>query len=61
MFLYSRDKIYVAPSGVQKERLKPDDLFVLNADGSVSQNPPDEKKLSLSQCTPLFMNAYHSE
>lgn len=51
--------IYVAPSGVQKERLEHDDLFLLKADGSIAQSPPQEKNLSLSQCTPLFMNAYH--
>jgi methylthioribulose-1-phosphate dehydratase len=50
--------IYVAPSGVQKERLEPSDLFTLKPDGAVSQSPPPEKKLTLSQCTPLFMNAY---
>eukprot|EP00094_Tigriopus_californicus_P005228 TCALIF_05041-PA protein Name:"Similar to AGAP000470 Probable methylthioribulose-1-phosphate dehydratase (Anopheles gambiae)" AED:0.14 eAED:0.14 QI:199/0.75/0.6/1/1/1/5/0/447 len=50
--------IYVAPSGVQKERLEHDDLFLLKGDGSIAQSPPQEKNLSLSQCTPLFMNAY---
>ena len=50
--------IYVAPSGVQKERLDASDLFVLKSDGSVSQYPPQERKLTLSQCTPLFMNAF---
>jgi methylthioribulose-1-phosphate dehydratase len=53
--------IYVAPSAVQKERLEADDLFVLKADGSVSQSPAESKKLHLSQCTPLFMNAYKSK
>ena len=50
--------IYVAPSGVQKERLEAEDLFVLKNDGSISQSPPADRKLTLSQCTPLFMNAY---
>jgi methylthioribulose-1-phosphate dehydratase len=52
------NNIYVAPSAVQKERLEPNDLFILKPDGSVSQSPPAEKNLTLSQCTPLFMNAY---
>lgn len=55
---FFRSMIYVAPSGVQKERLDASDLFVLKNDGSVSQYPPQERKLTLSQCTPLFMNAF---
>ncbi|XP_022906556.2 methylthioribulose-1-phosphate dehydratase [Onthophagus taurus] len=52
------DKIYIAPSGVQKERIKPDDLFVQTIDGVDLELPPPEKKLKKSQCTPLFMCAY---
>jgi len=51
------DKIYVAPSGVQKERLAPEDLFVLDRRGEVVERPADPA-LSVSACTPLFMNAY---
>ncbi|XP_047490491.1 probable methylthioribulose-1-phosphate dehydratase isoform X2 [Penaeus chinensis] len=51
------EKIFVAPSGVQKERLKPEDLFVLNAAGEELEVPAD-KQLRKSQCTPLFMLAY---
>ncbi|XP_063599562.1 probable methylthioribulose-1-phosphate dehydratase [Penaeus indicus] len=51
------EKIFVAPSGVQKERLKPEDLFVLNAAGEEVEVPAD-KQLRKSQCTPLFMLAY---
>lgn len=51
------EKIFVAPSGVQKERLKPEDLFVLNAAGDELEVPAD-KQLRKSQCTPLFMLAY---
>lgn len=53
--------IYVAPSGVQKERIQPDDLFVLSEDGStVIEGPRCEKATTLkqSECTPLFFNAY---
>ncbi len=55
-----RSLIYIAPSGVQKERLVPRDLFTLDEDGAIVSDAPNkaEKKLSLSQCTPLFMNAY---
>lgn len=59
--LLFRNMLYVAPSGVQKERLEADDLFVLKLDGSISQAPPMDRKLTLSQCTPLFMNAYKGE
>ncbi len=49
-------KIYMAPSSVQKERLKPEDIFVLDAQGQVEQEPGNG--LKLSQCSPLFMHAY---
>ncbi|XP_050316311.1 probable methylthioribulose-1-phosphate dehydratase isoform X1 [Anthonomus grandis grandis] len=52
------DKIYIAPSGVQKERMKPDDLFVQNIKGEDLELPSPSKKLKKSQCTPLFMCAY---
>ncbi|EAT36054.1 AAEL011830-PC [Aedes aegypti] len=38
------DEIYIAPSGVQKERILPDDLFIQNIDGDDLQLPPDYKK-----------------
>lgn len=43
-FIYFRDKIYIAPSGVQKERMKPDDLFVQNIHDEDLELPPAEKK-----------------
>lgn len=52
------DEIYIAPSGIQKERIEPDDLFVQNMQGEDIAGPPPEKKLKKSDCTPLFMNAY---
>jgi methylthioribulose-1-phosphate dehydratase len=48
--------IYMAPSGVQKERLSPEDIFVLDADGNIVEEPGHG--LKLSQCSPLFMHAY---
>ncbi|XP_055911224.1 probable methylthioribulose-1-phosphate dehydratase [Eupeodes corollae] len=50
--------IYIAPSGVQKERIQPEDLFVQDIDGKDIQLPPEYKKLTKSQCTPLFMLSY---
>ena len=53
-----RDEIYIAPSGVQKERILPEDMFVQTINNKDLDGPPPEKKLKKSQCTPLFMNAY---
>eukprot|EP00754_Rhynchopus_humris_P051748 Rhum_TRINITY_DN9714_c0_g1::Rhum_TRINITY_DN9714_c0_g1_i1::g.34845::m.34845/K08964/mtnB; methylthioribulose-1-phosphate dehydratase len=50
-------KLYVAPSGVQKERIHPDDLFVLDAEGNELEKPKNAA-LKMSECTPLFMNAF---
>lgn len=51
-------EIYVAPSGVQKERIGEDDLFVINDAEETILEPNPEKKLKKSECLPLFMNAY---
>ncbi|KAI7833683.1 putative methylthioribulose-1-phosphate dehydratase [Kickxella alabastrina] len=49
--------VYVAPSGVQKERIEPTDLFVLElSTRQVLRSPPPPIKPSA--CTPLFYNAY---
>jgi methylthioribulose-1-phosphate dehydratase len=50
-------RIYVAPSGVQKERLTEDDLYVLDNEGLVLERPAAQG-LVPSACTPLFLNAY---
>ena len=49
-------RIYMAPSGVQKERLRPEDIFVLNENGGIEEEPGHGAQLS--QCAPLFMHAY---
>lgn len=49
-------RIYMAPSGVQKERIAEDDIFELDEQGQVIRAPLG--KLKLSECAPLFMNAY---
>jgi methylthioribulose-1-phosphate dehydratase len=51
------DTVYVAPSGVQKERLRPEDLFVTDLAGAVRERPADAS-LKVSACLPLFLNAY---
>jgi methylthioribulose-1-phosphate dehydratase len=55
------DEIYVAPSGVQKERIAPDDVFVLDArrlDGVHVVRRPSNPALRISECQPLFFNAF---
>ncbi|XP_017705205.1 PREDICTED: methylthioribulose-1-phosphate dehydratase isoform X1 [Rhinopithecus bieti] len=52
------DEIYIAPSGVQKERIQPEDMFVCDINEKDISGPLPSKKLKKSQCTPLFMNAY---
>lgn len=51
------DRVYMAPSGVQKERLSPQDLFVLDAGGEVIE-APSTPGLRISACAPLFYNAF---
>ncbi|CAJ0628888.1 819_t:CDS:2 [Entrophospora sp. SA101] len=48
--------VYIAPSGVQKERIKPKDLFVLLLSTRRELRSPERYKPSA--CTPLFYNAY---
>ncbi|KAI5936445.1 methylthioribulose-1-phosphate dehydratase isoform X1 [Manis javanica] len=52
------NEIYIAPSGVQKERIQPEDMFVCDIHEQDISGPPPFKNLKKSQCTPLFMNAY---
>lgn len=53
---FYRDKVYIAPSGVQKERMEPQDLFVMTLqDRTLLRKPLAYKP---SACTPLFYNAY---
>lgn len=48
--------IYIAPSGVQKEMLKPEDMFVMDyASRTYLRKPP---ALKPSACTPLFLAAF---
>jgi methylthioribulose-1-phosphate dehydratase len=53
------EKIYLAPSGVQKERMAPEDLFVVEASTQKEiSGPPASKGFTPSQCQPLFFNAF---
>ena len=59
------DKVYIAPSGVQKERIQPAHIFVLPYPSPPS--PYGDRRVFLrrpsldlreSACTPLFWNAF---
>ena len=59
------DLVYLAPSGVQKELMKPEDIYVLSlAAQATSPNPKQRVYLRSpanykpSQCTPLFLAAF---
>jgi len=50
------DHVIVAPSGVQKERMRPEQMFVLDLDGRVVERP-DDAALRPSECSSLFLKA----
>ncbi|GMF45165.1 unnamed protein product [Phytophthora fragariaefolia] len=61
MSLRHGERIYVTPSGVPKELLQPEDLYVLDLDGGILSSPkakPGKKAPKLSDCAPLFLNAH---
>jgi len=49
-------RVVVAPSGVQKERMTPEQMFTFSIDGSLVSRPADAA-LRPSECTSLFMAA----
>jgi len=51
------ERIVMAPSGVQKELIAPEDLFVVDLEGRVVEAPRDPS-LRLSACAPLFLHAF---
>ena len=52
-----RDHVFIAPSGVQKELLQPNDIFVL--DYHTRQYLREPQELKPSACTPLFLAAFN--
>jgi methylthioribulose-1-phosphate dehydratase len=50
------DHIFIAPSGVQKERLEPSNMFVMDFPTQTYLRKPID--LRPSACTPLFMAAF---
>lgn len=63
--------VYIAPLGIQKERLKPAEMFVAELPGKILRTPNDDKgkqlspdlakdfKYKPSACTPLFLSCYN--
>lgn len=55
------DRIFMTPSGVQKERIQPDEVFTVNIKGEVVDTPAQKlggRVPKLSDCAPLFLHAY---
>jgi len=50
------DHVIVAPSGVQKERMSPEQMFTLSLDGTILDRPSDPE-LRPSECSSLFLAA----
>ena len=50
------ERVIIAPSGVQKERMTPDQMFTFSIDGTLLDRPRDPD-LRPSECTSLFMAA----
>ncbi|KAK4795192.1 hypothetical protein SAY86_013186 [Trapa natans] len=54
--------IVMSPSGVQKERMLPEDMYIMSADGSILSSPSPKpfpnKPPKCTDCAPLFMKAY---
>ncbi|KAI3651907.1 hypothetical protein MP228_003210 [Amoeboaphelidium protococcarum] len=62
MSIRDGDNVHIAPSGVQKERLQAENIFIQSLEsGKVLYTPPagkNGKSLKMSQCTPLFLTCY---
>ncbi|MCA9615311.1 MAG: methylthioribulose 1-phosphate dehydratase [Myxococcales bacterium] len=51
------DRVFMAPSGVQKERIQPEHVYELDTSGEVRKAPDGDFKLSA--CAPLFLHAFN--
>ncbi|MEO8382030.1 MAG: methylthioribulose 1-phosphate dehydratase [Acidobacteriota bacterium] len=50
------DEVVIAPSAVQKERMRPEEMFTMALDGSIVSRP-DDPSLRPSECSSLFLKA----
>jgi len=57
MSIREGELLYMAPSGVAKERLHPAEIFTLDLKGNIVEYPLVHGH-KLSQCAPLFLAAY---
>lgn len=48
--------ILMAPSGVEKERIQPDEIFLVDEQGVVIESP--QRPAKLTECAPLFLAAF---
>lgn len=61
------DIVYIAPSGIQKERLHPREMFVAELPGTIVHAPTEVQSADLAAsfrykplaCTPLFLSCYN--
>jgi methylthioribulose-1-phosphate dehydratase len=53
-----QNTIWIAPSGVHKEFVQEEDLFLMDLQGNVL-NTTNNPKLRCSECTPLFLQAFN--
>jgi methylthioribulose 1-phosphate dehydratase/enolase-phosphatase E1 len=55
------ENIFMTPSGVQKERIQPDELFIVDFKGEIIKAPEAKGggSAKLSDCAPLFLHAYN--
>ena len=51
------DRVFMAPSGVQKERIQPEHVYELDTSGEVRKARDGDFKLSA--CAPLFLHAFN--
>ncbi|TAK02761.1 MAG: methylthioribulose 1-phosphate dehydratase, partial [Candidatus Manganitrophaceae bacterium] len=48
------DRFLMAPTGVHKERVRPEDLFIVDRRGGAVLRSPKNKTLRLSECATIF-------
>nr|VFK59768.1 MAG: methylthioribulose-1-phosphate dehydratase [Candidatus Kentron sp. TUN] len=57
MSIFQSGRVYVPPSGVQKECLAEEDIFVLDTSGNILSGPGPG--YNVSACTPIFLKTFH--
>ncbi|XP_039257764.1 methylthioribulose-1-phosphate dehydratase-like isoform X2 [Styela clava] len=58
MTIRQNKQIFVTPSGVSKERILPQDLFVLDDHGNLLDCPIQEKRLKMTDNAVVFLSIY---